>query len=268
MHRVHDRLGASRPASAVGRGRAGASCRTRTGARWLLLRAAAGLAAAAVLGAGCAWAATPPADDLGARVAALAASDGVVVLAPGSIPPLLARAVVDTEDETFYSNPGVDLAALGRSAAYDATHLCACQGGSTIAGQLAKEVYLGGSDGGLAKAAELTLGVKLSLRYPKAEILADYLSLVPTGAGRYGMAAAACADFHLPLASLDLGEAALLAGLPQAPSAYDPLQHPDAARDRRQDVLAGMVSEGDATAAQAAAAAAEPVTLPAGPGGC
>ncbi|MHB8958042.1 MAG: biosynthetic peptidoglycan transglycosylase [Candidatus Limnocylindrales bacterium] len=218
--------------------------------------------------AGVVWADTPQVDDLQTRVAMLASSEGVAVLRPDAVPHLLARAIVDTEDETFYSNFGIDVVGLGRSALYDVAHLCGCQGGSTITGQLAKETYLGGSDAGLAKVVELTLGLKLALGYTKAQVLADYLSIIPTGADRFGMAAAACADFHRPLASLDLGEVALLAGLPQAPSAYDPLLHPREARERRQEVLSGMVAEGDATPAEAVAAAREPVTLPATPGGC
>jgi penicillin-binding protein 1A len=236
--------------------------------RQVLLLVLALLPAAAVLPASVAWAATPSTDDLPSRVASLARAEHGTVLAPDAVPPLLARALVDTEDERFYQDLGIDVVGLGRAAVYDVAHLCECQGGSTIPGQLAKEVYLGGSDAGLAKVAELTLALKLSLWYPKAQVLADYASVVPTGVGRFGMASAACADFHLPLASLDLGEVALLAGLPQAPSVYDPLVDPDAAWARRQEVLASMVSDGDITDSQAARAAAEPVTLPPAPGGC
>jgi membrane peptidoglycan carboxypeptidase len=82
------------------------------------------------------------------------------------------------------------------------------------------------------------------------------------------MANAACADFHRPLADLDLGQLALLAGLPQAPSAYDPRLHPGDAIARRQAVLAAMMSEGYITPSQAAAAANEAPTLPMKPGGC
>jgi membrane peptidoglycan carboxypeptidase len=214
------------------------------------------------------WVVTPSGDDLGARVAGLASLHGSSVLLPGEIPPLLAEAVVATEDERFYEHHGIDVIGLGRAVLYDVSHLCACQGGSTITQQLVKDVYLGNSDSGLNKLAGMTLAVKVELRFPKAQILADYLSVVLTGYGRYGMASAACADFHRPLAELDLGQLALLAGLPQAPSAYDPLLDPAAALARRQEVLAAMVSEGDISEAQAAAAATEAPTLPRQPGGC
>jgi membrane peptidoglycan carboxypeptidase len=222
------------------------------------------LAAAGVL----IWVATPPGDDLGTRVAALASLHGSSVLRPGEVPSLLAEAVVATEDERFYEHHGIDVIGLGRAVLYDVSHLCACQGGSTITQQLVKDVYLGGSDGGLNKLADMALAVKVELRFSKAQILADYLSVVLTGYGRYGMANAACADFHRPLADLDLGQLALLAGLPQAPSAYDPLLHPEAALVRRQEVLAAMVDEGSITRSQAAAAATEAPTLPMRPGGC
>ena len=214
------------------------------------------------------WVLTPSGDDLGARVAGLASLHGSSVLLPGEIPPLLAEAVVATEDERFYEHHGIDVIGLGRAVLYDVSHLCACQGGSTITQQLVKDVYLGDSDAGLNKLAGMTLAVKVELRFSKAEILADYLSVVLTGYGRYGMASAACADFHRPLAELDLGQLALLAGLPQAPSAYDPLRDPAAALARRQEVLAAMVSEGDISEVEAAAAATEAPTLPRQPGGC
>jgi len=103
---------------------------------------------------------------------------------------------------------------------------------------------------------------------PAQQNVADYLSVVLTGYGRYGMVNAACADFHRPFADLDLGQLALLAGLPQGPSAYDPLLHPGEAMDRRQQVLAAMVAEGYITPPQAAAAATEAPTLPMKPGSC
>ena len=164
------------------------------------------------------WVATPSGDDLTGRVQVMAISEHATVLAPGEVPPLLAEAVVATEDERFYQHHGIDVIGLGRAFLYDVTHLCACQGGSTITQQLVKDVYLGGSDGGVNKLADMTLAFKVELRFNKQQILADYLSVVPTGFARYGMANAACADFHRPLAHLDLGQLALLAGMPQAPS--------------------------------------------------
>lgn len=214
------------------------------------------------------WVATPSVDDLGTRVAQLASLRQSSVLQPGEFPPLLAEALVATEDERFFQHHGIDVEGLARATLYDISNMCACQGGSTITQQLVKDVYLGGSDGGIDKLADMALALKVELRFTKQQILADYLSIIPTGYGRYGMANAACADFHRPLADLDVGQLALLAGLPQAPSAYDPLLHPGEAIARRQAVLAAMVSEGYITPSQAAAATTEAPTLPMEPGGC
>jgi penicillin-binding protein 1A len=214
------------------------------------------------------WVATPSVDDLGTRVAKLASLHQSSVLQPGEFPPLLAEAVVATEDERFFQHHGIDVEGLARAMLYDVTNMCACQGGSTITQQLVKDVYLGGSDAGIDKLADMALALKVELRFTKQQILADYLSIIPTGYGRYGMANAACADFHRPLADLDLGQLALLAGLPQAPSAYDPRLHPGDAIARRQAVLAAMMSEGYITPSQGAAAATEAPTLPMKPGGC
>jgi membrane peptidoglycan carboxypeptidase len=233
-----------------------------------VLRAAAVALGLLAAGSLLLWVGTPSGDDLGTRVASLASLHGSSVLLPGEIPPLLAEAIVATEDERFYAHHGIDVIGLGRAVVYDVSHLCACQGGSTITQQLVKEVYLGGSDSGLNKLVDMALALKVELRTSKPQILADYLSVVLTGYGRYGVAGAACADFHRPLADLDLGQLALLAGLPQAPSAYDPLLHPAAALARWGEVLDAMISEGDITPAQAAAATTEAPTLPSQPGGC
>ena len=216
-----------------------------------------------------AWLLTPGVDDLQVRVAALAAARGSTVVERGAVPPLLARALVDTEDERFYQHHGIDLIGLGRAFLFDVSHGCLCQGGSTITQQLAKDVYLNGSDAGLNKLADMALALKVEFRYDKAQILADYASIVGVGIDRYGMANGACAYFGVSLDGLDLPQAALLAGMPEAPSAYDPLVHPAEATARRAHVLDAMVSEGDITGASAAAANGAPlVSPPASPASC
>jgi penicillin-binding protein 1A len=215
------------------------------------------------------WAATPSVNDVQARVATAMAVDHGVLLRPGDIPPLLAEAVVATEDERFYSHHGVDIIGLGRALIDDLQHFCFCQGGSTITEQLMKEVYLGGSDRGLKKIEDMVLALKAETVISKRLILADYLSVIPTGPGLYGVAPAACRYFGRPLGSLDLAQEALLAGLTQAPSTYDPLVNPDAARARRHEVLTAMVDERDITPEKRAVADAEPVaTAGASPSAC
>ena len=231
-------------------------------------RLVAGLAVAAALALpslATLWVWTPPADDIQARVDALAASRGVAVLGEDEVPAQLAEAVVAIEDERFYQHHGIDSIGLGRALLYDVTNLCLCQGGSTITQQLVKEVYLHGSDRGYNKLQDMVLALKVERVLNKKRIMADYLSQITTGYGRHGVSSAACAYFHRPLRDLSLGQNALLAGVAQAPSVYDPTINPEAARSRRSQVLAQMVAEHYVTASQAAAANAEPV-LTSGPG--
>src|SRR5260370_1394615 len=137
-------------------------------------------------------------------------------------PKVLAQAVVATEDESFYSHHGVDSIGLGRAVLYDASTFCLCQAGSPITEQLAKDVYLGGSDRGYNKLEDLVLALKIEHVIGKRQILADYVSVIPTGLNRYGVSAASCAYFHAPLNSLTLGQYAMLAGVTQTPSPYHP----------------------------------------------
>lgn len=212
------------------------------------------------------WVATPSADDVQQRVRQRTDAFGVVLLNEDEVPPLLAEAVVATEDESFYSHHGIDSIGLARALLYDVTNLCLCQGGSTITEQLVKDVYLGGSARGYNKLKELVLALKVEGVIGKRQIMADYLSEITTGFGRYGVTSAACAYFHAPLADLTLGQYALLAGVTQAPSLYDPTVNPKAAATRRAYVLAAMVADKMITKGQAAAANAEPVLTTDGPG--
>lgn len=205
------------------------------------------------------WTWSPDASDIQARVVRLASSNGLILLGEDEVPPLLANAVIATEDERFYSHHGVDSIGLGRALLYDAVNLCLCQGGSTITQQLVKEVYLGGSDLGYNKLEGLALALKAERALTKHQIMADYLSIITTGFGHRGVVDAACAYYRAPLQTLSLAQYALLAGVTQAPSLYDPTVNPEAARERRAQVLAAMRSDGFITQAQAKAANLEPV---------
>src|SRR6266705_1666287 len=199
------------------------------------------LAAMVVVGPSAAtlWVSTPSGMDIQARVATLTGSYGVVLLSPDEIPATLAQAVVATEDERFYTHHGIDSIGLARALLYDATNRCFCQGGSTITQQLVKDVYLGGSDRGYNKMVDTVLALKVERVISKQQIMADYLSEITTTLGQY----------------------ALLAGVTQAPSLYDPTVDPEAAEQRRSEVLASMLSEHYITAEQALAANAEPVLV-------
>ncbi len=205
------------------------------------------------------WVSTPSGSDIQQRVREVTNGYGVVLLTEDQIPPVLAQAVVATEDERFYSHHGIDTIGLGRAFLYDVTHFCPCEGGSTITEQLVKDVYLNGNDEGYSKLVDTVVALKVERVISKKQIMADYLSEITTGYGRYGVSAAACAYFHAPLGSLTLGQYALLAGVTQAPSLYDPTVNTRLAGLRRSAVLTAMVSEKFITPAQAASAAEEPV---------
>ena len=222
-------------------------------------RVAVAIVLAGVAAGAFAWFATPDTADVQSRVASLAAAHKVSVLSPSEVPSLLALAVVATEDERFYSHHGIDIPGLVRAALNDFQLACFCEGGSTITEQLAKEVYLHNSDAGWNKFADVVIAFKIENVLDKPRILADWLTLAPTGPTLYGVGPTACTYFGRPLGSLDLAQYAVLAGLPQSPVLDDPLIHPEAALRRRAHVLDAMVAHGYVTAAEAAASKAEPL---------
>jgi len=207
------------------------------------------------------WVSTPSGDDVQRRVEEATAGYGVVLLKEDQLPPTLVKAIVATEDERFYQHHGIDTLGALRAGLYDITNLCLCQGGSTITEQLVKDVYLHGSDRGLNKFIDMVLALKVEGVLTKQQIMADWMSEISTGYGKRGMPAAACAYFNAPLGDLTLGQYALLAGVAQAPSAYDPTVNPDLAQQRRAQVLRAMESEGYITTEQARAADLEPVLV-------
>ena len=224
-----------------------------------LALAVAIVAALAGPGAATLWFDTPDVSDIQERLESITAARGIPLLSEGQVPTMLAEAVVATEDERFYEHHGIDSIGLGRAVLYDVVNVCACQGGSTITEQLVKDVYLGGSDLGRNKIRDMTLALKAEEILTKSRIMADYLSEITTGFGIYGVTKAACAYFGAPLQTLTLGQYALLAGVTQSPSNYDPTINPGLAQERRSEVLAQMVANRFVTAAAAQAANAEPV---------
>ena len=233
-----------------------------------LLKVVVALVLVALVGVGGVWADTSPGTDIQQRVARRAAEHHVRVLDPRELPTTLVNALVATEDERFWQHHGIDVIGMTRALAYDATHDCACQGGSTITQQLVKVVYLNGTSWGWNKAKGIALAFKIEMLISKHQILADYFSIVPFGYGLYGADAAACAYFGRHLGELDLAQDALLAGMPQAPGAYDPRHHPGLAKARRATVLTSMVGDGYITPGQARVAAASPVIEASGGTAC
>jgi penicillin-binding protein 2A len=195
-------------------------------------------------------------DKYGHQYATIAAPGGSDV--PYSdIPQNLQNAVVATEDHTFWNSSSINVKGILRAAFVDLWSGHLAQGGSTIQEQLAKIVYLTDKKTFSRKFNQILLGVQINRYFSKQDILAMYLNRVYLGEGTTGVKEAALKYFGIDLSKsphkLTLAQAALLAGLPQAPSAYDPLQHPHAAMTRRNQVLENMAKYGYITEATAKA---------------
>jgi membrane peptidoglycan carboxypeptidase len=175
-------------------------------------------------------------------------------------PPVPARfkaALTSTEDHRFASEPGFDPFALGRVAPSFLTGKD--QGGATLYQQLAKLLYGQGHSRLTVALYEVALGIKLKFSYSGEKILQMYSDVTYFGHGYYGLAAASCGYFGRQPARLSWPQAAVLAGLVQAPSAYDPLEHPALARSREGHVLSRLVATRTLTPRQAATAYTVPM---------
>lgn len=177
------------------------------------------------------------------------------------IPANLQNALVAIEDDTFWVEPALDPVGILRAASVDLTHHQILQGGSTITQQLAKNLYLSDRRTFGRKFKELFIALKLSTIYSKQQIITMYLNDVYFGEGTYGVQAASERYFGKPAANLTLSESALLAGLVNAPSYYDPIVNPKAALARRNLVLAQMAKLHYVTTGQARTAKASPLGL-------
>jgi penicillin-binding protein 1A len=161
------------------------------------------------------------------------------------IPANLRNATVAIEDQRFYKNNGIDLTGIFRAAVKDITHGKALQGGSTITMQLVRNLFLGGDQHTIRqKIIEAKLAIEYEKRHSKRSILTNYLNSVPYGTlggqTAIGVQAASRIFFDKPAAQLNLQQSALLAGLPQAPSQYNPFRDASEAKRRRNEVLSKM----------------------------
>ena len=172
------------------------------------------------------------------------------------VPPLLKKAIIATEDRRFYEHGAVDVIGIGRAlfTNYIAGHTM--EGGSTISQQVVKNMFLSSERTMTRKAEELAFAVQLERTYSKDEILELYLNTIYFGHGAYGIRDAAKTYFNKSVQDLTLSECAMLSGLPQAPSAYDPIDHPQEGKKRMITVLALMAEQGIISAPEAAKAAA------------
>ena len=176
------------------------------------------------------------------------------------IPPVMVNAVLAIEDARFFEHSGVDYRGMLRAALANLAQTKS-QGASTITMQVARNVYLSSEKTYLRKVYEVLLTFKLEHLLTKEQILEIYLNQIFLGHRSYGFAAAARTYFGKTLKDLTIAEAAMLAGLPKAPSAYNPFSNPKRARARQLHIIDRMVDNGFITAEQARQAKAEPLRL-------
>ena len=160
------------------------------------------------------------------------------------VAPSLIRALLATEDTTFWTNPGVSFEGIARSVLVDIASGRFVEGGSTLTQQLVRDELLTLQKSLPRKLEEMDLAIALTRLDPKREILALYLNEVYLGHGAYGIFAASETYFGRTPAELTPAQATLLAGLPAAPSYYDPLSNPEGAKERQVQVVAAMEHAG------------------------
>jgi penicillin-binding protein 1A len=199
----------------------------------------------------------------GSRLGAVPSTRNREPVPLGRMSPWLLKATVAVEDARFWTRPGaLDPQAITRAAVADVRARRVVEGGSTIPQQLARDRYLRAPAPTLSrKLQEACLATHLVQRHSRRAILQDYLDGAYYGHHAYGVKAAAETYFSRPADRLTMVQAALLAGLPQAPTVFDPLEHPAAARRRRHEVLAALLASGAISAPRYRAADRGPLHL-------
>jgi 1A family penicillin-binding protein len=178
------------------------------------------------------------------------------------IPDSLKQATIDIEDQRFYTEPGIDLKGIIRAVFVDLTSGSLAQGGSTITQQLARNTFLSPNRTLTRKIKETLLAVKINHYYSKDKVLELYLNQIPYGPTIYGVETASEDYFGKPVNELTLGESAVLASLPKAPSRYSPWgSHVDELMARQRLVLQKMYENGHITKDQLTAAENEQITF-------
>ena len=174
------------------------------------------------------------------------------------LPRRVQQAILAAEDDAFYRHRGVDYTGLARAAVANFVSGRRGQGGSTITMQVARNFYLSSERSYLRKIYEIALALKIESELNKDRILEVYANQIFLGQRAYGFSAAAQTYFGKKLPDLTVGEAAMLAGLPAAPSAYNPWVNPRRAKVRQQYVLSRMLALGFISQREHDEAAAEP----------
>ena len=177
------------------------------------------------------------------------------------IPPVVVNAVIATEDARFYEHFGIDPVGIVRAMYIGLKQKGFSQGGSTITQQVAKNFFLTPEKSISRKAKEIILAIRMEKELTKEEIMTLYLNMINFGSRAYGVAAASYTFFGKTPDQLTIDEAALLAGLPNAPSAYNPISHPDRALTRRNWVLGRMLDQSYITQSQYNEAISKPINV-------
>ncbi|TAK92604.1 MAG: penicillin-binding protein 1A [Burkholderiaceae bacterium] len=177
------------------------------------------------------------------------------------VPPVMVQAVLAAEDDRFFEHGGVDLWGVARAAVANLSSGHRGQGASTITMQVARNFFLSSERSFTRKVYEALLAFKIEANLSKNQILEIYLNQIYLGQRAYGFASAAQIYFGKPLAKITAAEAAMLAGLPKAPSAYNPVVNPKRAKIRQQYILERMASLGFLNKQQYQAALAEPLQV-------
>jgi penicillin-binding protein 1A len=186
----------------------------------------------------------------GSLLGAIPAERNRQVVPLSRVSPWMSKATVAIEDRRFYEHGGIDPQGIARALWEDVKAREVVQGGSTITQQLVRNLYISNERTVQRKLKEACLALKLNDAWTKQRILASYLNQVYYGNLAYGIEAAAQTYFSNSARRLNLRQAALLAGLTQAPSAYDPYVDPERALERRNEVLDAMHEQGMITSGQ------------------
>lgn len=177
------------------------------------------------------------------------------------VPQVMTRAILAAEDDRFFTHSGVDFLGIARAAFANLAAGGKAQGASTITMQLARNFFLSNERSYTRKIYEILVAFKIEQALSKEQILEIYLNQIYLGQRAYGFASAAQVYFGKPLAKISAAEAAMLAGLPKAPSAYNPVVNPKRAKIRQQYILGRMRVLGYLTEEQFQAAVAENLVL-------
>lgn len=176
-------------------------------------------------------------------------------------PKVLRDAIISTEDKDFEKHWGIDLWRIFGAAYRDLTSGSRAQGASTLTMQLSRNLFLTADRKFGRKVQEIMLAIQIERRFTKEQIFTLYANQIFLGHGVYGFEAGSEYYFSKPAKELTIEEAALLAGLPKAPSSYSPINNPEKALRRRNLVINNMMEDGRITAAQAQEAKSKPIVL-------